>query len=110
MPPDSLISQIREARPVAENLTFYACSIRQALPDDWSQGKTCLPHQREWTQYTMRYGVVASSIEQAEQWVIAFHSQSGLPTAEITDTETYDDGYRDSPGIVWHTLPEGESS
>ncbi len=38
-----------------------------------------------------------SSIEQAEQWVIAFHSQSGLPTAEITDTETYDDGYRDSP-------------
>ncbi len=84
-----------------EGINYYVVLIRQPLDENWPEHPGCLSGQQSWPAYVCPWGVLARDEEEAEQWVRKWQSQCYPLEMEVLDVQLQNEGYRDSPGIVW---------
>ncbi len=98
---ETLFEPYREQQPVEEGLSYFVVLVRQPLDDNWPAHPGCLSGQEQWPAYFCPWGVLARDEEEAEQWVRKWQSQCYPLEMEVLDVQLQNEGYRDSPGIVW---------
>ncbi len=91
----------RAAEPPEEGINYFVVLIRQPLDENWPVHPGCLSGQEQWPAYVCPWGVLARDEEEAEQWVRKWQSQCYPLEMEVLDVQLQNEGYRDSPGIVW---------
>ena len=98
---EMLFEPHRQQEPVEEGLSYFVVLIRQPLDENWPMHPGCLSGQEPWPAYVCPWGVLARDEEEAEQWVKKWQSQCYPLEMEVLDVQLQNEGYRDSPGIVW---------
>jgi hypothetical protein len=91
----------RDQEPSEEGINYYVVLIRQPLDENWPKHPGCLSGQEQWPAYICPWGVLARDEEEAEQWVRKWQSQCYPLEMEVLDVQLQNEGYRESPGIVW---------
>ena len=99
--PEILFEPHRAAEPPEEGINYYVVLIRQPLDANWPDHPGCLSGQEQWPAYVCPWGVLARDEDEAEQWVRKWQSQCHPLEMEVLDVQLQNEGYRDSPGIVW---------
>ncbi len=98
---EMLFEPHREEEPDEEGINYYVVLIRQPLDENWAEHPGCLSGQEQWPAYVCPWGVLARDEEEAEQWARKWQSQCYPLEMEVLDVQLQNEGYRDSPGIVW---------
>jgi hypothetical protein len=98
---EMLFEPHRDHEHPEEGINYYVVLIRQPLDESWPDFPGCLSGQQSWPAYVCPWGVLARDEEEAEQWVRKWQSQCYPLEMEVLDVQLQNEGYRDSPGIVW---------
>ncbi len=98
---ETLFEPHRAAEPPEEGINYFVVLIRQPLDENWPNHPGCLSGQEQWPAYVCPWGVLARDEEEAEQWARKWQSQCYPLEMEVLDVQLQNEGYRDSPGIVW---------
>jgi tetratricopeptide (TPR) repeat protein len=98
---ETLFEPHRDHEHPEDGIKYYVVLIRQPLDDHWPEHPGCLSGQESWSAYVCPWGVLARDEDEAEQWVRKWQSQCYPLQMEVLDIQLQNEGYRDSPGIVW---------
>ncbi len=101
--PDEYFEERRLTEKVQEELHFYRLQLEQPLSENWRNSPGCLPDQKEWTFYTILWGVLSPNEDDAVRRVMQYqaHHES---EAKVIDVDESEETYRDRPGVVWQGM------
>ena len=87
-----------------EEVCYFRCLLSQPLDGKWTTFPARLLHQEEWESYLAEWGVLARDEEHAEEEVLAAQSLCYDLPAEVEGIQLVEEGFKDSPGIVWQGM------
>ncbi|TWT93295.1 tetratricopeptide repeat protein [Stieleria varia] len=100
---EEFFAEQREKRDSGQ-VNYYRCLVSQPLDDSWQSFPGRMMHQEDWPAYLGEWGVLAESEEQAEEEVLAAQSLCFQLPAEFAGMQLIEEGFKDSPGIVWQGI------
>jgi len=108
--PDELFNAKRKAGEAVEGVNFYECVVHQPLDTRWATWPGCLADESDWTSYTVTWGVLARSEEEARELVLGWQSRCYPLPPTIHEVTAQAETYTDSSGVVWQGYREGETA
>lgn len=75
-------------------------SVNLTWESDWKDSSRCLVAEREWTQFTILWRVLAEDPTQAEKFALDWQRMSFKIPATVEYVEQGDQEFLDIPGVV----------
>lgn len=102
-----MLQSDRDNGDPSSDLTYYVCTIRQSMPQAWLKSGLAPLEMRGWQSAIYSYGVLAESESSAVESATALHQRAALADeGTVLECNEIDQGFRDSPGIVWQGVQE----
>jgi tetratricopeptide (TPR) repeat protein len=101
--PDELFEVTRLGNKETESeqsVRYFQIYLNQSLEGDWEDSSGCLAAEREWTQFTILWRVLAEDQTQAEQFALDWQGKSFQIPATVEYVEQGDQEFLDYPGVV----------
>jgi tetratricopeptide (TPR) repeat protein len=108
--PDALFERARSAGEKVPDVNFYRCTLQQPLDETWPASSARLNGQSDWQSYTITWGVLAHSEEEAARMALDWQSRCYPEEAVVESVDLQGSGYVDVPGVVWQGLREESPS
>lgn len=104
--PNELFMPHREQDESPEGIHFYECVLLQPLDQRWAAWPGRLPHEEDWEQYIVRWGVLARSEEEAAKLALSWQKRSYPLAAEVLEVNLQIEDYPEPAGVVWQGFRE----
>ncbi|WP_165231329.1 hypothetical protein [Aquisphaera insulae] len=101
--------EIRKQGEPVNDVNFYECVIDQPLDADWPGSPGCLADEQGWTGYTIAWGVLARSEDEARRIALDWQRRCYPLPARSCEVQENGSGFRDAVGVVWQGLREGRT-
>ncbi|MCA8997300.1 MAG: hypothetical protein KDA80_09940 [Planctomycetaceae bacterium] len=99
--PEELFERIRQPGEIADVGLFHVFT-KQDLGRPFGELPDSTPDEVEWSDYVIRWGVLAVDEEDAGQRALAMHRRANHPgTSEIVHVFADEDRYQDAAGVVY---------
>lgn len=103
--PNELFEPHRD-RQEPEEINFYECTLGQPLDQRWADWHGRLPHEAEWENYVVRFGVLAPSEDEAGRLALAWQKRAYPLPAEVLDVALRIEDYPEPAGVIWQAFRE----
>ena len=98
---DYYLNMMRADEPESNDIHFYRIQMLQPLNEAWPESEGCLIGQELWDNYTIDWGVLAESEEDAVNRVTELQKQCEVAVPILVQVEVSEEKFRDRPGVVW---------
>ena len=96
----------RSAGQPIEELTHFWCDVRQPLDERWAAAGHAMAESAGWTEYRIRYGVLAADATDAAQRAVAWQRRSAPLPPDVEAVTPNPGTYTDTPGVTNRGYPE----
>lgn len=106
---DPYLQSLRDRETETDDIRFYRVQMLQPVSADWKNSEGCLAGQENWDRYTIDWGVLAVSDQDAVDRVTTLQSLCETAVPMLLHVQSGDDTFRDRPGVVWQGYRRHES-
>ena len=106
MTPEDMLEALRKQGMETEGLAYFMCLFVQPLDERWATWPGRLAGQEHWTEYGIRYGVLAADQEQAVEMALKMQHRCYPLPPRVEEVARMGEDYTDCPGITMQSLPE----
>ena len=107
--PNEMFDAKRKSLEAVSGVNFYEVETDQPLDERWPSWPGCLAGESDWMSYTIPWGVLARTEDEAQQLVELAQSRCYPIPPTVREVRPGGQDYTDSPGIVWQGFRAGVS-